>query len=219
MSRKINDRGVDINRQLRPGRQQLSREEVRTHQRDRIVGALETAMSANGYLDTSVADIIKIAQVSRQTFYELFTSKQDCFLASYALRQQALVDHVLATPSVQSPMERFATLLRNYLAVMSSDPGLSRLYLVGVYTAGSDAVAARLEMQQQFVDAISIVFRVQTTQEHFVCRALVSAISTMVTHALIEADAQAVLDLYEPLMHTTGLLMAPSVESVGAGGE
>ena len=174
-------------------------------------------MSAQDYLDTSVADIIGVAKVSRQTFYELFTSKQDCFLASYALRQQAVVDAVLDTPAVKPPMDRFATLLENYLAVMASDPGLSRLYLVGVYTAGQEAVAARLEMQQQFADGVSIVFKAQTKQDRFICQALVAAISTMVTHALLADDSQAVLDLYEPLMGMAERLI-PDPEVARTGG-
>ena len=75
---------MNNSKRLRPGRHQLSRDEVRSHQRERIFGALEAVMATQGYSSTSVADIIKSAGVSRQTFYELFTSKQDCFLASYA---------------------------------------------------------------------------------------------------------------------------------------
>jgi AcrR family transcriptional regulator len=101
-------------------------------------------MSARGYADTSVADVIKSAGVSRQTFYELFGSKQDCFLASYARRQEAVLASILQTPATDSRMERFATLLRTYLAVMASNRAISRLYLIGVYTAG-------LDMQQPLI--------------------------------------------------------------------
>ena len=164
-------------------------------------------MSAKGYSETSVADLIGAAKVSRQTFYELFTSKQDCFLASYTRRQGALVDAVRDTAGVGSPMDRFATLLRHYLAIMAIDPGLSRLYLVGVYAAGARAISQRLELQQQFVDGVATVFASDSTQHRFVCQALVAAISTMVTNAVLEDDSQAVLDLYEPLMRVAGLLM------------
>lgn len=198
---------MDTHTQLRPGRHRLSRDEVRTHQRERIFLALESVMSAKGYVDASVADVIGAAKVSRQTFYELFTSKQDCFLASYARRQGVLVDAIISTPDDEPPMDRFATLLRNYLAIMANDPGLSRLYLVGVYAAGEDAVAARLMMQQRFVDGVAAVFGAESTQRRFICQALVASISTMVTHALLEDDPQAVLDLYEPLMQMTALLM------------
>lgn len=187
-------------KRLRPGRQHLSRDEVRSHQRERIFEGLESAMGAKGYGDTSVADIIKIAAVSRQTFYELFTSKQDCFLASYGRRQGAVMEAIQEAPNEGPPIRRFGELLRNYLTVMSADPGLSRLYLVGVYTAGPEAMAKRLELQQQFVDGVATIFDARSDQDLFMCRALVAAISTMVTNALIDDDPQAVLDLYDPLV-------------------
>ncbi len=161
---------MNVSKRLRPGRHQLSRDEVQTHQRQRIFLALETEMSAKGYADTGVADIIKSAGVSRQTFYELFCSKQDCFIASYGRRQGAVIGAIFATPATNSPMDRFATLLRTYLTVMARDPAISRLYLIGVYTAGPEAVAKRVEMQQQFVDRVAAVFDVRSDQERFSVR-------------------------------------------------
>ena len=40
-------------------------------------------VSERGYPETRVVDVIGVAGVSRKTFYELFTSKEDCFLATY----------------------------------------------------------------------------------------------------------------------------------------
>ena len=40
-------------------------------------------VAERGYPDTRVVDVIEVAGVSRKTFYELFTSKEDCFLATY----------------------------------------------------------------------------------------------------------------------------------------
>jgi TetR/AcrR family transcriptional regulator len=199
---------MNVSNQLRPGRHQLSRDEVQTHQRDRIFLALETVMPAKGYAETSVADIIKSAGVSRQTFYQLFDSKQDCFLASYGRRQGSVIAAIFETPATNSPMERFAALLRTYLTVMARDPALSRLYLIGVYAAGPEAVAKRLGMQQQFVQGIATVFDARSEQDRFVCRALVAAISTLVTNALLDDDPQAVLNLHQPLVHVASQMMA-----------
>jgi AcrR family transcriptional regulator len=198
---------MTISNQLQRGRHQLSRDEVRTHQRDRIFGALEVVMAANGYVDTSVADIIKAAGVSRQTFYELFSSKQDCFLAGYARRQDSFIEGIFRTPSSTAPMERFKKLLRAYLEVMARDPALSRLYLIGVYTAGQEAVTKRFELQQQFVDAIVRVFEAQTEKDRFVCRALTASISMMVTSAVLDDDSDAVMNLYQPLVDVAARLM------------
>lgn len=165
-------------------------------------------MPAKGYLDTSVADLIKAAGVSRQTFYELFESKQDCFLVGYARRQDAVLEAIFETRSTTAPIDRFAGLLRTYLEVMARDPALTRLYLIGVYTAGREAVAKRLELQQQFVRGIAAVFGVSSEQDLFVCQALVATISTLVTNAVLVDDPQAVVDLHGPLVQITRQLFA-----------
>ena len=166
-------------------------------------------MAEQGYAETSVADIIKSAGVSRQTFYELFPSKQECFLAGYSNRQGSLIAAMLHIPVSKSPMDTFATLLGAYLTAMASNPALARLYLLGVYTAGTKAVAKRLDLQQQFVMGVAKMFGAHSAQDRFSCQALVAAISTLVTNALLQDDSQAVLDLHQPLVEIAQRMMAP----------
>ena len=45
--------------------------------------AMLTAASELGYRETNVQDVIERAGVSRPTFYEHFTNKEDCFLAAF----------------------------------------------------------------------------------------------------------------------------------------
>jgi AcrR family transcriptional regulator len=58
------------------GRHSLSREEVEGSQRERVQRAMAEAMAEKGYALTSVADILRRARVSRETFYELYTSRR-----------------------------------------------------------------------------------------------------------------------------------------------
>ena len=41
------------------------------------------AVAAKGYADTTIADIVREASVSRRTFYEHFSSKAECLVALY----------------------------------------------------------------------------------------------------------------------------------------
>lgn len=70
-------------RQLRGGRHGLSRQDVLRSQRDRLLTASIAATVEKGFDAMTVADIIRHAGVSRRTFYELFTDKEDAFLAAY----------------------------------------------------------------------------------------------------------------------------------------
>ena len=78
-------------RQLPPGRGN-SRDATARNQRERLFGAMVATVAAKGYADTSVADLVELAGVSRSSFYQQFESKQACFIATY----DAIVADVLA---------------------------------------------------------------------------------------------------------------------------
>src|ERR1700755_833692 len=72
-----------------PGRQRLSREFIARHQRARIVNALAEETIDKSYRAVTVACIARRAGIARNTFYDNFSSKEDCFLATqdYAVEE------------------------------------------------------------------------------------------------------------------------------------
>ncbi len=61
----------------------MGRDEVARNQRARLYGAMIESVSQRGYKATTVAHAIGLAGVSRRAFYELFSNKEQCFLATY----------------------------------------------------------------------------------------------------------------------------------------
>ncbi len=53
------------------------------NQRGRMIDATIEVVGEKGYADLTVADVIKRAGVSRRAFYEHFSNREDCFLATY----------------------------------------------------------------------------------------------------------------------------------------
>ena len=68
----------------RPGGRPLSRNQVDGIQRVRLLSAMATVAAEHGFLGASVGRVVECAGVSRRTFYELFDSREDCFLAAFA---------------------------------------------------------------------------------------------------------------------------------------
>jgi AcrR family transcriptional regulator len=66
------------------GRHRLSPREVAEDQRRRILAAMAESVALRGYAATSVERIIELAGVSRGTFYEQFSNRQECLLAAHA---------------------------------------------------------------------------------------------------------------------------------------
>ena len=79
---------------LPKGRHGLSRQFIASNQRERLLDAIANVVAEKGYAATRVADITDYAGVSRKTFYELFSDKEDCFLAAYDASRAMLMDRL-----------------------------------------------------------------------------------------------------------------------------
>jgi len=183
------------------GRHKLSREEVVGSQRERMLRAMAEAMAERGYVATPVAEIIRRAGVSRETFYQQFASKQDCFLAGLEQALDGLRGAMgTALAGEGEPVERFDRLIGIYLDALASDPATARLFLIEIYAAGPDVARRRAELQQQFLDGLVAVFGVSTERGRFACQALLAAVVALVTNAIAAGDIDGLRALREPLV-------------------
>ncbi|WP_040685716.1 TetR/AcrR family transcriptional regulator [Nocardia vinacea] len=194
-------------RQLPRGRHGLPREEVIASQRERILSAMAEAMVENGYVGTSVAVILKRAGVSRETFYEQFRSKEDCFEAAYERAVELLIANIANAISGDArdaadpaDPDRMGRILEAYFDGLIAEPAYARLYLVEVYAVGSKAVARRAQLQESFVAMIADVLDARTDQQRFACQTLAAAVSAMVTARIAVDDLAGLRALRDPLL-------------------
>jgi AcrR family transcriptional regulator len=184
------------------GRHNLSRTDVTARQRARMLRAMAEVVTERGYVDTPVAAVIERAGVSRETFYQQFGSKQECFIAALedaidhlARSLAAVLDHASGPP-----LERYEALLRGYLDILAARPATARLFLIETYAAGPDAMRRRLELQQQFVDAIVQIFGVRSTQGRFQAESLVATTISAVTARFVIGDVAELASLRPKLL-------------------
>lgn len=186
------------------GRHRLTREQVAGQQRFRMLYAMAEAVATRGYVATSVADVLRGAGVSRETFYQQFRSKQDCFLQALDASADVLLGAIdAAEPATGTPLERWEQLLGAYLEALAGQPALARVFLLEVYAAGPEALPRRIAVQQQFVDVVGGVFGARSQADRFACEALVAAISSMVTLRLAAGDIEGLRGLRAPLVRFT----------------
>ena len=140
-----------------PGQQQLPREFITRHQRARIVTALAQETCEKGYRAVTVADIVKRAAIARNTFYENFKSKEDCFLATQEYAMSAALERVVAAAAELDDWPlRVRAGLAAFLEYVAEEPALARTCMVESLTAGPAAVKYYEESQQAFVSLFQL---------------------------------------------------------------
>lgn len=135
-----------------PGRHQLSREFIAQHQRARIINALALEVSEKGYRAVTVADIVKRAGIARNTFYENFGSKEDCFLAAQQFAMSTALGRVVeAAGEIEEWPFRVEAGLAAFLRYVAEEPALARTCMVDALAAAPTSVQYYEESLQAFV--------------------------------------------------------------------
>lgn len=193
--------------QLPKGRHGLTREEVESSQRLRILLGMAEAMREQGFVDTTVADVIKRAGVSRESFYRLFSSKGDCFAAAFDQAAEILLQRIATSgsgatsePRPVDPVARAEQAITAYLDTLAAEPAWARLFIVEVHAAGPEALRRRFALQDRFVDALASLLRLESPDDRFVAQVVVAAMSAMVTRPLLDDDLDALRALGPPIV-------------------
>ena len=142
-------------KRLRPG-PGVPREQIAQNQRERLYGATVAVTTAKGYGETTVADLIEVAGVSRTTFYRYFATKEECFLATLdAILGPAEGITASNIREGGSWDERAQHALAALVDLIVAQPAAARLCLVEAYAAGPVAIARVDEALEGFRDLLA----------------------------------------------------------------
>lgn len=137
---------------LPPGRHGLPREFVTRNQRERLIAGLAEAVAENGYVGTTIAHITRHAAVSRRTFYEHFSSKDECFVAAYDTVMTELDRRVGEAFEQEDEWPRAVRAgIGAMLEFLTAEPHLARLSMVEALVAGPVVVERYDEAIQNLV--------------------------------------------------------------------
>lgn len=187
--------------QLPSGRHGLSREAVVTSQRTRMRRAMIDAVAAKGYAKVTVADVLRGAGVSRETFYEHFESgREQCFLEALEAADRHLAAELSdAFGAGREPVRSVGAVLGAYLDALAADPAAARVFLIDVYAAGEAAIARRVAVNARFVDLVARFAGTGGVQQRLRCEAFVGALSSMVTMRVARGETASLPELQEPM--------------------
>jgi AcrR family transcriptional regulator len=123
--------------------------------RARLVIAMANAVTERGYAETTIADVVRHARVSKRTFYEHFPDKEACFLAAYLGVSAALLGRIATAALQETDVEkRIIVAARAYFSSLEERPELTRSFLSDIHAAGPKALELRRKIHQQFADTL-----------------------------------------------------------------
>ncbi len=129
-----------------------TRTEVHEH-RHRLLEGMARAVAAKGYGDTTIADVVREASVSRRTFYEHFSTKAECLIALYEAAShnalKVLRDSIDPAHEWKTQVERA---LAAYLGCMAQNPVLMRTLFIEILHLGPEGLAARRRVNREIAD-------------------------------------------------------------------
>lgn len=108
-------------------------------QRAKVLEGMVRAVAEKGFAAATVADAVRLARVSRGTFYELFDSKEACLAAAYRLGCEVIEQRVVeAVRGIEDWRDELRLGIRAYLTTLADEPLFARVYLLEWPAVGGD---------------------------------------------------------------------------------
>jgi AcrR family transcriptional regulator len=186
------------------------RGEVVGLQRARIITGMVEVVAERGVARSTVAHVVARSGVSRRTFYELFSDREDCFLAAFDQAVEHAATRVVpAFEEADGWLEQIRAGLRALLEFLDDEPGLGRLAVVDALGAGPIALERRARVVGVLIDAVDRGRRephVTRGLKRFTAEGIVGAVLAVLHARLTDPEPRPMIGLLGPLM---GLIVLP----------
>ncbi|WP_040872295.1 TetR/AcrR family transcriptional regulator [Nocardia exalbida] len=123
--------------------------------RRRLLDAMAVAVRERGYQDSTVADVVRHARTSRRTFYEHFTSKQDCFITLLTERNKETIQQIEAAVDPHMPWRtQVRHAIEAWIRTAQDDPSITLSWIRVVPALGEDTRHLQREVGETFIALI-----------------------------------------------------------------
>jgi AcrR family transcriptional regulator len=167
---------------------------VNSPKREKILEGMLEAVGAEGYDATSVRTVLDRTGLYRQAFYDNFADKDACYLAALEMgiaRLEAVVRRGAA--SEESWRSRLRAGLGALLDELDERPDFGRGVIVGVHSAGPEALAIRAKAMKraaEFIDLARLEAEESESPPQIAPEGIVAGIHAIV-HSRLSTGAEA----------------------------
>lgn len=183
----------------------------------RLLEGMARAVAVKGYAETTIADIVREASVSRRTFYEHFATKADCLMALYEAASRGALDVLRNTIDTGRDWhDQVETAISAYFGCLSQNPALVQTLFIEILGLGPDGLAVRRRMNDEITDfMLDVINRASPNQKR--AGSWAAPLSRDMAVAIVGGINELVLQAIErervPFLHE---LVAPAVQLVRA---
>ena len=125
-------------------------------QRRRLLASAAAVFARRGYADATAESIAREAGMSKATFYEHFSNKEEAILALFDAAAEVVAERmaeaVAATPD--DPWRRVQAALRAFLETIAEHPEASQTLLLEIVSAGPRATERRDAIMERFASGL-----------------------------------------------------------------
>lgn len=108
--------------------------------RRRLLHGLAASIDERGYRESTVADIVRHARTSKRTFYDQFSTKEECFVELLAVNNEELVDAVRQAVDPQAKwQEQVRQALVSYVQSIDAKPAITLSWIRELPALGDGA--------------------------------------------------------------------------------
>jgi AcrR family transcriptional regulator/DNA-binding MarR family transcriptional regulator len=206
--------GHDATQSLRPRPHGMSAYQVVEIQRARLLNAMIEIGCEQGLAAVTVGKVTSRAGVSRRTFYELFSDREDCLLAVFDATLARIGSRIRAAYGRRgSWTERVRASLLDLLGFLEQERDLALLCLTISQSEYPRARARRAEVLGALTHAIDNGRAARTWPPALTAEGLVGAVESLLHARLREQPQTPLSDLIGPMM---ALILLPYRGAVAA---
>ena len=184
----------------------MTEAETITEHRARLLEGMARAVATKGYVDTTIADIVREASVSRRTFYENFADKAECLIALYEVASGNAITVLRAAINPESEWQaQVEQAMAAYFGVLARNPVLLRTLFIEILGLGGPGLAARRRANLQLADLMLEVVNNRPGErlrkaplQPMMAMAVVGGINEMVLQSIEQERAGELQELVEP---------------------
>jgi AcrR family transcriptional regulator len=176
----------------------LDAEQRRAERREQLLDAALKLFAAEGYLGTSIEQICSTAFIGTKSFYELFASREECYLALLQRTSERLEERMAGAAAQATGNERQEAprLLATFVHALVDDPRITKVTF-GMASGISAAVERQRRTNRRWAAGFLVQLwdrydgpqpEEQRTVRHSVAIGLVGGMFDLISDWLLEAN-------------------------------